>query len=164
MDAAIFDNYSKYPITRLSELGLHLSTIRFLSEVGLPEWSAPNIYLGEEDCWLPELLIQNEKLAVLGSDRDDKQICISTTSNEVFRLNNSNLDFVAINPALFRKALEEFQICINAAVESNDTAFTDNNIPSIFLKPFIVWLTDNEPKALIKGSFWQSTLNWLKYT
>lgn len=164
MDAAIFDNYSKYPISRLSELGLHLSTIRFLSETGFPEWCAPNMYFGEEDCWLPELLIQNEKLAVIGSDREDNQICVSIHSSEVFRLNNSTLDFVATNPALLGKALEVFQTCVNAAVSANDSAFTDNDIPSVFLKPFTVWLTNNEPKALIKGSFWQSILNWLKYT
>ena len=164
MDSAIFDNYSKYPISRLCELGLHLSSIRFLSDIGLPEWCAPNMYFGEEDSWLPELLVQNEKLAVLGSDRDDNQICIAINSNEVFRLNNSKLDFVATTPALLGTALEQFQTCINAAVAVNDSAFTDNNIPSILLKPFVEWLTNNEAKALIKGSFWQSTLNWLKYT
>jgi hypothetical protein len=164
MDAAIFDNYSKYPLFRLSELGLHISSIEFLSEIGLPEWSAPNMYFGEEDCWLPELTNQNEKFAVLGSDRDDNQICISLSSNEIFRLNDLTLDFVATKPALLGLALKEFQLCINAAVLANDDAFTENNIPSFLLKPFVEWLTDNEPKALIKGSFWQSTLNWLRYT
>ena len=164
MDAVIFDNYSKYPISRLSELGLQLSSIKFLSVTGLPEWCAPNMYFGEENHWLPELLEQNEKFAAIGSDRDDNPICISINSNEIFRLNNSSLDFVDSNPALFEVALREFQICINTAVLVNDNAFTDNNIPSILLKPFVEWLSKNEAKALIKGSFWQSTLNWLKYT
>ena len=164
MDATLFDNYSKYPISRLSEIGLHLSSIKFLSGTGLPEWCAPNMYFGEEDSWLPELVEQNEKFALIGSDRDDNPICISLNSNEIFRLNNSVLDFVASKPALLARALREFQVCINTAVLANDNAFTDNAIPSNLLKPFVLWLTENEPKALIKGSFWQSTLNWLKYT
>ncbi|TMP78320.1 hypothetical protein CWB73_17035 [Pseudoalteromonas phenolica] len=122
------------------------------------------MYFGEEDSWLPELFIQNEKFAVLGSDRDDKQICISISSNEVIRLNNSSLDFVASTPELLGQALEKFQSCINLAVTENDTAYTNNNVPSVFLQPFYKWLKVNEPKALISGSFWHTTLNWLKYS
>ncbi|MDO6641942.1 hypothetical protein Q4557_18465 [Shewanella sp. 5_MG-2023] len=164
MDSAIFENYSKYPISKLSRLGLHLTSIRFLSENGLPEWCAPNMYFGEEDCWLPELNAHKHKLAVLGSDRNDHHICISLNSNQVFRVTNASLDFMATTPELLGKALEQFQLCINSAVAQNGSAFTENDVDSAFLKPFAEWLKKNEPEALSDGSFWRSTLNWLKYT
>lgn len=158
----IFDSYSKYPVSRLSEIGLDRETSAFMSNVGLPNWCAPNMYFGNEESWLPAINHSGDILHVIGSDRDDCLICISSSFN-IVRCKNEHQNFVATNIQALSIALHEFQICINYAVSVNSEAYINNDIPCKYLEPFVAWLKLNEPKALGGSAFWLGVLRWLKY-
>jgi len=158
----LFDSYSKYPQLRLSDIGLNQETVTFMSKVGLPNWCAPNMYFGDEETWLPAINYKNETLYIIGSDRDDFPICINSCFC-VIRYKDGQQDFIATNLQKLSQALHEFQSCINSAVDSDDQAYTNNNIPSRHIERFVIWLKQNEPKALNDGAFWLGVLRWLKY-
>jgi hypothetical protein len=158
----LFDLYSKYPKSRLSDIGLNQEDVTFMSEVGLPNWCAPNMYFGNEEAWLPAINHENEILYVIGYDRDDSPICINGNFN-VVRYKDGQKDFMATNLQKLSQSLHEFQRCINSAVDLDDQAYTKNNVPSQHIERFVVWLKKNEPKALNEGVFWLGVLRWLKY-
>ncbi|WHI46106.1 hypothetical protein [Microbulbifer sp. VAAF005] len=158
----LFDSYSKYPKSRLSDIGLDDEAIAFMSEVGLPNWCAPNMYFGDEETWLPAINYENEILYAIGSDRDDYPICINGNF-VVVRLRDGEQDFMATNLLKLSQSLHLFQECINGAVDIDDQAYIKNNIPSQYVDSFVAWLKKNEPEALINGAFWLGVLRWLNY-
>ncbi len=158
---AIFDSYSLYPVNRLKHLRLPDVVTDFLSQVGLPDWVAPNIHFGEdEDEWLPQHP-QIETLIILGSDRDDNPICIDKRNGAIFRVEDGSCDFFASSVFMLSKALEKFQVAVDHAIEEDSEAFTNQRIPAQALEPFIQWLLLYEPRAMETGAFWHSVLQWL---
>lgn len=158
----LFDSYSRYPKSILLDIGLNDEAVTFMSEVGLPNWCAPNMYFGDEETWLPAIKHGNETFYVIGSDRDDFPICINANFN-VVRIKDGKQDFMATNLLKLSESLHEFQRCINGAVDLDSEAYTNNNIPSQQIESFVIWLRRNEPKALNNGAFWLGVLHWLKY-
>ncbi len=158
----LFDSYSKYPRSRLIGIGLDGETAAFMSQVGLPNWCAPNMHFGDEESWLPVISHQGEDLYVIGSDRDECPICINSEFS-VIRYKEEQQDFLATNVQNLALALNEFQACINNAVNSDSEAYSKNNIPNMCMEPFVAWLMQNEPNALDGHAFWLGVLRWLKY-
>lgn len=161
MSNAIFEEFTKYPHKILHEFGLPESHEKFLVDVGLPTWCAPNMHfgeLGDERVFLPIIRVGVGYIG-LGEDKNDNPIALHKNQYSVWVLSKTNLPtYMASDVLELSEALYNFQICINTAVEINSEAYTGNNIPRKILDVFVSWANDKNALLLQKGSFWHRQL------
>ena len=161
----MFDEYTKYPESRLLEFSIPVGDSRFLGEIGLPSWCAPNMHfdgLSDRGSPLPLLEAGGRSYLGLGSERDDRPIAIDVQAYSIWVVHEQAAPLYMAEGVLeLSQSLQRFQACINAAVDADPSAFTQNRIPQAKLSPFISWAMDANPRLLSPGSFWRGVLLWL---
>ncbi|QSI75271.1 SUKH-4 family immunity protein [Niveibacterium microcysteis] len=163
MSELLFDEYTKYSATRLSELGVSEEPASFLSTQGLPTWCAPNAHFGfVDDAELPLFEIDAQRYVGLGEDRDGNVIALEVNTLEIWVLiEQQSPVFLAASLKELSLSLNEFQHCINSAVAHDAEAYVLNRIAPSFLDPFVKWAEAENPRLVQQGAFWASVLSWL---
>lgn len=165
MNIDIFDGFTFYPRERLDELFIPEEYSEFLTRTGLPTWCAPEMHFGKVgEAWtfLPVIEVGPERYVGLGEDRDDAVIGLNLKEHSIWVITeDSEPAFMAQSVTELSQALYRFQACIDSAVESDATAFTENRIPPPCLEPFVFWANTTNRFLVQDGSFWHSVLLWL---
>lgn len=143
---------NRYSPSELETLRLEMEEHRFLLDVGLPGWAAPNIHFYES------LRSGDSGLVQIGEDRDDRPILLrpangtivvgtQDTPPRLIYMNRSVaalLDTLALYAAMVDDALER----------AGEDAFTANNIPDSLILRFSEGLAGVDRAAVEPGTFW----------
>jgi len=162
-----FNSFTRYPAASLVSAGFPEADIVFLSEHGLPDWCAPNMYfgeLGETNELLPEIRVGECRFVGLGHDRDDNPIVVDLNNFSVWVLREERSPvYMASGVVELYRSMTYFQRSINRAVRKNRNAFINKRIPAACFEPFVAWANKANPAILEPGSFWGHTVQWLRH-
>ena len=143
--------YIKLNRRLLISLGFPLGDIGALSDIGLPDWAAPNINFDYYEA-------EKNRLK-LGEDRNDKDIFVSFSSFKV--LVGDNEKMVNSSALQLRKALQKYAIMVERALLQNDNAVIENQIAGEFIEEFRLQLSELDPSSILAGTFWSEEINRL---
>ncbi len=138
----------------LKSKGFDLASIEALSQMGLPEWVAPNMNF---DFYEP-----NNQFLKIGEDRDDQSICVCFETMFVMLCPKGT--FINSNPSLFRKTLKLYAAMVEDAILIDEDAVVENNIENDLIKTFQGNLSVLDKKAEDTDSFWSREINRLLNT
>ena len=145
-------DYIKWPEENLAMFNLSKNDIKALTELGLPEWVAPNINFDHFE-------LEPDTLK-LGEDREDRDIYMLRGSSRILVGNNGML--FNSSPENLRKALQFYAIMVEKAILIDDEALVENRIEEALIDELQEELLKLDPDSLHSSSFWFNEINRLR--
>ncbi|MCG9732324.1 hypothetical protein L1D44_21320 [Shewanella sp. Isolate13] len=145
-------NYIRWSKDMFTSLALSIGDIRALSDMGIPEWVAPNLNFDNYES-------ENTRLK-LGEDREDRDIFLCFDAYNI--LIGEDSQFMNSSAFHMRKSLQLYAVMVEEALLIDGESIIKNKVDNLVIDEFEKQLFTLDPPSTFEGSFWFTELLRLK--
>lgn len=151
-----FNDRIQTPLSECLSLGFLEEDAKLLSDIGLPEWVAPNI-------WFPKPIEYSSKFILMGQNGDKDKIVYEKNSGNVLVLKNSEASvLLACNVDSLILILICFAEMVEKAFELDSNSIIKNRISAEFIDQFEFYAKHLFELEAYKKSFWKPYIQRLR--